>query len=230
MFEYLKKAINKNADNDKKATAFFIKNGYFPTWAEEHRNERDQGLRRYLTAKAWADYQGGKITRAKAIEKATARAFAEIDKTREKYLQRLHFAENAPELSAAYISVEWVRSRTWGANPHAEVLAIGIGTTSGTASGCGYDKRSAAISEAFNKQPAFLKLLYLAEEKRLKGVKTRKQSRRDIVGYGSGYGVLPCFEGGCGVSVYRRIFNNCGYIFEDGASGKMFDNYTIRKA
>ena len=143
----------------------------------------------------------------------------------------------APTLTACRISVEWKKSRVWGYNPAVTVDAWTVDadgvtectTTTGRASGCGYDKQSAAIAEAFNASPAILKALYNAEEKRLKGRESRKQSRRDFIGYGSGSSARPYFEGGCGVSVFYKIFENCGYNFDQVASGKTFDAYNITK-
>ena len=51
----------------------------------------------------------------------------------------------------------------------------------------------------------------------------------DVFGYGSGYGVLPSFEDGVGVSCYDRIFNKIGYKFETLSSGKTFDVFRIIK-
>ena len=143
----------------------------------------------------------------------------------------------APTLTECRISVEWKKSRVWGYNPAVTVDAWTMDadgmtectTTTGRASGCGYDKRSAAIAEALNASPAILKALYNAEERRLKGRESRKQSRRDFIGYGSGCSARPYFEGGCGVSVFYKIFENCGYTFEQVASGKTFDAYKITK-
>lgn len=154
-----------------------------------------------------------------------------------KAIKKAEEVAAAPTLTACRISVEWKKSRVWGYNPSVTVDAWTVDadgatectTTTGRASGCGYDKQSAAIAEAFNASPAILNALYKAEEKRLKGRESRKQSRRDFIGYGSGSSARPYFEGGCGVSVFYKIFENCGYIFEQVASGKTFDSYKIIK-
>ena len=158
----------------------------------------------------------------------------------DRYKKAIKKAEEvaaAPTLTACRVSVEWKKSRVWGYNPSVTVDAWTVDAdgaqectaTTGRASGCGYDKQSAAIAEAFNASPAILKALYNADEKRLKGRESRKQSRRDFIGYGSGCSARPYFEGGCGVSVFYKIFENCGYTFEQVASGKTFDAYKITK-
>ena len=225
LFPHLIKAVQKDAtDRKKKARAYFVT---YP-----------QYLERYLTPAKLNAYKSGKINRARAIELATARAYKEIDKQTDDKLAKIERASKAGELFAVDISVEWTRSRVWGYNPRANVRTFAktengetvYNSANGSASGCGYDKQSAAISEAFNACPELLKVLYTAEEKRLRSKVTRKQSRGDCIGYGCGGGyVLPYFEGGCGVSCYYRIFYNCGYKFEQTATYKTFDAYAITK-
>ena len=154
-----------------------------------------------------------------------------------KAIKKAEAIAAAQTLKECRISVELKKSRVWGYNPHATVDSWTVDsdgvtdctTTTGRASGCGYDKQSAAIAEAFNASPVILKALYNAEERRLKGRESRKQSRRDFIGYGSGDSSRPHFFGRCGVSVFYKIFENCGYTFEQVASGKTFDAYKITK-
>ena len=47
--------------------------------------------------------------------------------------------------------------------------------------------------------------------------------------YGSGYAVLPYFEGGVGSSCHWEIFKQAGYITRCTGSGKMFDCWEVRK-
>lgn len=61
------------------------------------------------------------------------------------------------------INVEYKRNRTWGWNPTATVTAVLDGvrtdTTTGKASGCGYNKLSAAVDRAFSENPLLQTLL-----------------------------------------------------------------------
>ena len=61
------------------------------------------------------------------------------------------------------INIEYKRNRTWGWNPTATVTAsldgVRTDTTTGTASGCGYDKLSAAVCHAFSGNPLLQTLL-----------------------------------------------------------------------
>lgn len=79
-----------------------------------------------------------------------------LQKTIARWEERLDAADKAGKLIEINIRVEWSNSRMYGANPHACAWLCyedpkygsntGIGT--GSASGCGYDKRSAAVDEA----------------------------------------------------------------------------------
>lgn len=222
MYTRTENQITKAYAKKRKETAQFIKRGYFPDWAEEHRHNPENGLQRYLTAAKLAAYEAGKIDRKKAVELATARAFREIDTQERKKLEKLRTAENAPDLKFIYISVDWSKSRTWGAIPRAEIRT-NAGTYTGTASGCGYDKQSAAIAEALNKSPEIMRALYELKEKH------PTAPHRDIFGYGSGYDILPYFEGGVGVSCFESILNKCGFDLTACNSGKMFDYYQFTK-
>ena len=82
---------------------------------------------------------------------------------------------------------------------------------------------------------AALKMLYTAAENALAAGQTFTRyyngnvTWRGILGYGSGYSILPYFEGGVGVSCFETIFSRCGYRFRLVASGKRFDAYTVSR-
>lgn len=234
IFPHLLAEVHNKHNRRQDTTAHYIARGWFPTWAEENRNNPDRGLEAYSTPKKWEAYKAGEITREKAIELATARAYREIAKDRQKDIDKLERIAIAPELQFASINIEWVRSSTWGYNPHATVSADNM-TTEARASGCGYDKASAALGSALNANPAILKILYTTAEnalqrgERFNGYNNGNVTWRDVLGYGSGYDVLPYFEGGVGVSCHERIINGCGYNFRMTATGKHFDSYIITK-
>lgn len=134
-----------------------------------------------------------------------------------KRFARVHEVEEVEAPAAVSVVVEWHNSRMWGANPHA-IVTGDKRRSEGRASGCGYDKQSAAIANAFNQNPEILKILY--DHAKAGGVFP--------------YGVdvwagLPSFDGGCGVSCFYQIFEACGYTFRQVASGKMFDVYEITR-
>lgn len=124
-----------------------------------------------------------------------------------KHINKIADAENIINnkvfIKSIDINISWAKNSTWGLNPHATINIIAsdynyseYGLT-GSASGCGYDKRSAATAEAFNKSKILKAYLYKAKDKALKN-KTK-------LNYGVGYGALPYFEGGVGFSSHERI-------------------------
>lgn len=158
---------------------------------------------------------------AKVREKMVSRFQRENESDRQKYLHKLERAANAPELRDLTVCVEWAKSRTWGANPTATVTVNDSHhyETTGHASGCGYDKESAAIASAMNANAAVLRILYTHAEKGGKFA----YSVYTFAG-------LPYFDGGCGVSCFRNVFEGCGYEWHDLVHRKTFDYYTMTPA
>lgn len=141
----------------------------------------------------------------------------ENEKSRAAKLEKLDNAAAYNLPGCVSVSVEWKKSSVWGYNPTAAVCASHI-RTNGHASGCGYDKGSAAIAEACNKNPEIMRILYEHAEK----------------GGAFPYSVhtfagLPSFDGGCGISCFGPVFDACGYSWRNVASGKLFDAFTIEK-
>lgn len=137
------------------------------------------------------------------------------EKDRAAKLEKLARAEYASLPRSVSVSVEWHKSAMWGYNPAAQVRAWNTVTT-GTASGCGYDKESAAIASAMNNNPEIMRILYEHAEKGLPFA----YSVHTFAG-------LPSFDGGCGVSCFRSVFDGCGYEWRDVAHGKAYDVYTL---
>ena len=152
-------------------------------------------------------------TLEKIIKKHTRRA----KKATAERLQKLAEVEAAELPQVINISVEWHRSAVWGYNPSATVAAD-YRRTYGKASGCGYDKESAAVAEALNANPEALKIIY------------KYVNEGGSLPYGARvWAGLPSFAGGCGVGCYRSIFEACGYEWRQVGSGKLFNCYTIER-
>lgn len=241
VFPHLRAALITERGAQAERTAHYIKFGYMPTWAESNRNDPDQGIKQYATAHTWDQYRRGEIDRDTAEHRALKRYAKQEEKERAAELAKLDRIANAPDVEYLDISVEWKRSAAWGYNPTATAYIRtadrGRETYTGTASGCGYDKRSAAVAGALNQSNSVLKLLYTAAENALAagvypsavGLATGCVTWRDILGYGSGYSILPYFEGGVGVNEFWHIFKNCGFWTRSNESGKRNDYYFIGK-
>ena len=234
--------IRKELDREHAArlanSRHYIEKGFFPTWAEEHRHDADRGLKAYSTPAKWDAYTTGTLPREKAVELACKRAAKEEEKRHAKDLEKVTQAEAAASVLDIAISVDWKKSAMWGYNPTATVTvhsADGWKRYTGTASGCGYDKLTAAVGSALNQSPAVLNMLYTAKEKayRKSTAAERKawgDSNRAPVHYGGGYGILPYFEGGTGWSSFQGVFEACGYRVTNRHETKTSDYFFIEKA
>lgn len=216
-FKLLSERLIEAAEHDKETTKFYIENGFCENWNEESKIFSDNGLKRYSTETRWDQYQHGNITREKAVEFAVKRMVKNKDADLIKKLDKLLKVAEAPELTNASIYVEYRKSRTWGYCPSVEMYS-NTGNSAGYASGCGYDKESAAVAEALNKNNSFLKVLYTLKENALEAGSSDHSKtactgvdNRNIIGYGSGYSVLPYFEGGVGVNCYWDILKKAGF-------------------
>lgn len=240
MFENLRSLLIAEAEERKAVSRFYIENGYCKNWENQQRS--DKGIMENSTPRRWEQYQAGEITRKKAVEYATARKNKEHDKDLAEKLEALEQAAAAPDLLDVSISVEWKRNRTWGYNPTATVT-IHAGNRweqyTGTASGCGYDKRTAAIGSALNQSASIKKMLYTVKENGLKNPPETGRfngvgfedptTNNSLIHYGAGYGVLPYFEGGVGMNSFRGIFEKCGYPCQHSNETRTTDYFFFAK-
>lgn len=170
--------------------------------------------------------QKERLTKSEQKEILKNKIIKDYEKRLIKNLKRIDTIKNANDnIELITINIDRVRNQTWGYNPHATIYTNNGDTTEGKASGCGYDKESASIAEALNKNNDILKLLYTAKNKKMT---LKNTNNHDILGYGSGYGVLPYFESGVGVSSLLNIFEKLGYTISEHHTNKS-DFYTIRK-
>lgn len=153
-------------------------------------------------------YENGEISLDCYLARAEKRMRMLIAKRLETELAKIDTIETAEKPERFVLWVDWKKSRTWGKNPHTELIVSGD-TYRGKASGCGYDKESAAIAEVLNLCPGTLKILYDVKEAALAG--DGDISNENAIGYGAGYGVLPYYERGVGVSSLVAVLEKCGY-------------------
>lgn len=235
-FAHLAHRIEREAEQKRENARFYIENGYLESW-HDGKTKNDNGIRNESTATRWKQYQSGEITREKAVEYATRRRLKEIDRETIKKQDKLLRARDADDIKNVSISIEWKRSTVWGYNPTATATINGIYQFTGTASGCGYDKRTAAVGAALNQSIIILKMLYTAKEKALATMPAEKieaakagyasgcETNADFIHYGAGYGVLPYFEGGVGMTSFRGVFEACGLKCTHSHETKTTDYY-----
>lgn len=159
------------------------------------------------------------------------------EKETEEKLNKIKAVTEAEDFKGDFIiTIEATKNNMWG------YTFKGYGSNSfkgSVVSGCGYDKTSTATAEVLNSNLSILKLLYIAKDKAITEHKHEKNPdntylrtsdiNRNYLGYGSGYGILPNFEGGVGVSCHIRILKELGLIMEHITDTKNTDVYLIRR-
>ena len=165
------------------------------------------------------------------IENDTSKEKAEARKAiREavKFQKRVEEVKAQARLESLTITIEWKKSRTWGANPHATGEAITedgyrlVGTAK--ASGCGYCKRSTVIADLFNQ---FLRhKLYDSEV--LARIAIKKPYGMSFPKDGQKW--LACFDGGIGEGCYRQISEAIGGTWECVAHTDSVEVYQYKES
>lgn len=235
MFEKMMALYLEDIETQKANTAFYIQNGYLNKWADANKVFSDDGIRRYSTETRWNQYTEGKITRDKAVEFAVKRYNKAADKKAAETIKRVERIGAAPDLDYITLRVEWRGNSQYGKHPHAYAHTNNESTT-GFAGGWGYDKESAAVADAFNKNKSIMKVLYtLKETALLNGLSDESETactgrnNTACIGYGAGYTVIPYFEGGVGVECFWKILKAAGFTVRTNY-GKHENNYNIYKA
>ena len=164
---------------------------------------------------------------AARVKKAHKYLEKELPDWERSWTERLEAADKAGKLIEIHLSVNWNRSRVWGSNPHAECRIYfedaEYGTRSafsdGRASGCGYDKRSAAVQEAFAFEPSKKRPHASSKDLAL----ARASFDRFVIEHGEElwkeYAIdmapMPHFNiSGKGMSTFTRLFRRIGYKYD----------------
>ena len=205
MYENLRKAVRAEyekriSENSDRILAVDSRNGAT--------TEALRAAAVWATKHTCAQYDNGEISVDSYVTRAEKRMRATLKKDLDGVLEKIRVVETAEKPEHILLWVDWKESRTWGKNPHVELI-VGNKVYRGTATGCGYDKESAAIAEALNAYPGALKILYETKNAALAG--DESISNENAIGYGAGYGALPYYEPGVGVNTLVAILEKCGY-------------------
>ena len=142
------------------------------------------------------------------FEKIIAKHGKAIQKKQAAVIDKLYASGGFAAPKDVCINITWKRNNTWGWNPHAECVVDYRSSTYGTASGCGYDKTSAAIAEALNASNPVMTALYnfVNEGGYVYGINSPEKYK---------WICAPYFEGGCGVNTIITAFQAMGYECRD---------------
>lgn len=144
------------------------------------------------------------------------------EQKRARALAWLEKCNNAPALDSLLVNVEWIKNRTWGNNPRAEVAIYSTDGNAergtGRASGCGYDKRSAAVDTVLRTSAIFGRLLI-------------ENWRRvaDCYGVRKWRGIPEVDISGKGIDTLRTVCERCGLVWHSNTSGRTWDTYEATK-
>ena len=135
------------------------------------------------------------------LNKKTEKKLAKIFKTINEHL-------HAGAVKSMTCSIEWGKSRTWGACPHGNYRNCYEYKEYGAITGCNYDKLSTLTAEMFNDDVYLIGLIakYCI----------KKHINRDNIRTKLGCGInmyegIPYFEGGVGVSCHVSILKKIGF-------------------
>ena len=177
---------------------------------ENIESENMNTLNFYTTNLRQEQFKEGKISMDKFKACAKTKMLKETKKQLDKGLKELEKIENNHKMfDTLYIQVQCKKTNL--GYQYKAILSDSIEKIEGRyTGGWGYDKLSSAISEVLNEYLPLKELLYNYKEKYLFENKLLQANNHEIFGYGSGYGILPYFEGGVGVNSYYKIFNTIG--------------------
>lgn len=179
-------------------------------------------LQNWCTAHRLEQLERGEITLEKACEIAEKRMERSVFRDLSEREQELEHIRNGNAPDKVSIIVEYGHGTTVRAYGTIENTAISrYERINGTASGWGYDKVSTAVADALNKSNDARKMLLEVKERALRDGATDAsptascgRDNHTCIGYGAGYGVLPYFEGGVGMSSLTALFTRHGYTME----------------
>lgn len=196
-------------------------NGYEERTVAELHEGNDYTIRYYLTDLRIKQLADGKITKEQAILLAIKKARKEYEKQRVQAISKIEQVEQAEDIKQINVCLEYFTN-----SPMAYCYTAHTGRTEGRAGGWGYDRPSAAVASAFNDNVCILKILYAMKEAALQ--QNADISSHDACGYGAGYGALPYYEGGVGLSCFERILNSAGFKLSQ-IHGKNSSSYMFAK-
>lgn len=174
-------------------------------------NEGNENLLyRYTTELRKKQFKDGKIDMEKYKKCAITKMQREFKKSLDKKIKEVEKVENNHKIfDNLYIQIS--SKKTNLGYQFKATVTDGFERIEGRyTGGWGYDKLSSAIAEVLNEYLPLKELLYNYKEKYLFENKLLQADNHEIFGYGSGYGILPYFEGGVGVSSYYKIFDSIG--------------------
>ena len=164
----------------------------------------------YITDLRKQQLKDGKITLEKAQQIAIKKATKEIEKQTAKKIEKVkQIAATIENMEDINIIVQHKKTNL-GYQYNATLATDTLRIDGKYTGGWGYDKLSTAIAEVLNQYQPLMKLMYEYIDNKMFEEGSLTINNDKVLGYGSGYGILPYFEYGVGVSSFYKIFDNLG--------------------
>ena len=164
----------------------------------------------YITDLRKQQFKDGKITLEKVQQIAIKKATREVEKqTTKKMDQVKNIYATIENMEDINIIVQHKKG-TWGYQYKATLTTDTLRIEGKYTGGWGYDKLSTAISEVLNQYHPLMKVMYDYIDNKMFEEGSLTIDNHKVLGYGSGYGILPYFESGVGVESFYTIFDNLG--------------------
>ena len=164
----------------------------------------------YITNLRQQQLKDGKITLEKAQQIAIKKASKEIEKQTAKKIEKVKQIDATIENIEDINIIVQHKKTNLGYQYKATLATDTLRIDGKYTGGWGYDKLSTAIAEVLNQYQPLMKLMYEYIDNKMFEEGSLTINNHKVLGYGSGYGILPYFEHGVGVSSFYTIFDNLG--------------------
>ena len=164
----------------------------------------------YITDLRKQQLKDGKITLEKVQQIAIKKASKEIEKRTAKKIEKVKYIDSTITKMEDINIIVQTKKTNLGYQYKAILATDTLRIEGKYTGGWGYDKLSTAISEVLNQYNPLIKLMYKYIDNKMWDEGSLTINNHKVLGYGSGYGILPYFEYGVGVSSFYKIFDNLG--------------------
>ena len=164
----------------------------------------------YITDLRKQQLKDGKITLEKVQQIAIKKASKEIEKQTAKKIEQVKYIDSTITKMEDINIIVQTKKTNLGYQQKAILATDTIRIEGKYTGGWGYDKLSSAISEVLNQYHPLMKLMYDYIDNKMFEEGSLTINNHKVLGYGSGYGILPYFESGVGVESFYTIFDNLG--------------------
>ena len=164
----------------------------------------------YITDLRKQQLKDGKITLEKVQQIAIKKANKEIEKRTAEKIEKVKYIDSTiTNMEDINIIVQHKKTNL-GYQYKATLATEKIRIEGKYTGGWGYDKLSTALAEVLNQYQPLIKVMYEYINDKMWEEGSLTINNHKVLGYGSGYGILPYFESGVGVSSFYKIFDNLG--------------------